>query len=63
MTGDGTVDNNDLTTIAAEINQSTPTGLAPFGADVNGDATISALDLTLATRAKGHKLKSGLALG
>ena len=63
VTGDGTVDNNDLNEIAAEINLSNPTGLAPLGADVNGDGTISALDLTLATRAKGHKLKSGLSLG
>ncbi len=63
VTGDGTVDNNDLNEIAAEINLSNPTGLAPLGADVTGEGTISALDLTLATRAKGHKLKSGLFLG
>ena len=63
VTGDGTVDNNDPNEIAAEINLSNPTGLAPLGADVNGDGTISALDLTLATRAKGHKLNSGLSLG
>ena len=63
VTGDGTVDTNDLNEIAAEINLSNPSGLAPLGADVNGDNTISALDLTLATRAKGHKLKSGLSLG
>ncbi len=63
VSGDGAVDNNDLNEIAAEINLSNPTGLAPLGADVNGDGTISALDLTLATRAKGHKLKSGLSLG
>ena len=63
VTGDGTVDNNDLNEIAAEINLSNPAGLAPFGADVNGDGAVSSLDLTLATRAKGHKLKSGLSLG
>ncbi len=63
VTGDGTVDSNDLNEIAAEINLSNPPGLAPLGADVNGDGTVSALDLTLATRAKGHKLKSGLSLG
>ena len=63
VTGDGTVDNNDLNEIAAEINLSNPAGLTPLGADVNGDGTVSALDLTLATRAKGHKLKSGLSLG
>ena len=49
--------------IAAEINLSNPSGLAPLGADVNGDGTVSALDLTLATGAKGHKVKSGLSLG
>jgi hypothetical protein len=63
VTGDGTVDSNDLNEIAAEINLSNPIGLAPLGADLNGDGTVSALDLTLATRAKGHKLKSGLSLG
>jgi hypothetical protein len=63
VTGDGVVDNNDLNAIAAEINLSNLTGMAPLGADVNGDGTVSALDLTLATRSKGHKLKSGLSLG
>ncbi len=63
VTGDGTVDENDLNEIAAEINLSNPTGLAPLGADVTGEGTISTLDLTLATRAKGHELKSGLSLG
>jgi hypothetical protein len=63
VTGDGTVDSNDLNEIAAEINLSNPSGFAPLGADVNGDGAVSALDLTLATRAKGHKLKSGLSLG
>ncbi len=63
VTGDGTVDSNDLNAIAAEINLSNPIGFSPLGADVNGDGSISALDLTLATRAKGHKLKSGLSLG
>ncbi len=62
VTGDGMVDNNDLNEIAAEINLSSPTGLAPLGADVTGDGTISALDLTLATRAKGHTLKKSLSL-
>ncbi len=63
VTGDGTVDENDLNEIAAEINLSNAAGFAPLGADVNGDGTVSALDLTLATRAKGHKLKGGLSLG
>ena len=62
VTGDGLVDSNDLNEIAAEINLSNAAGLAPLGADINGDGTVSALDLTLATRAKGHKLKSGLSL-
>ncbi len=63
VTGDGTVDQNDLNEIAAEINLSNPTGFAPLGADVTGGGTVTALDLTLATRAKGHKLTSGLSLG
>ena len=62
VTGDGAVDQNDLNEIAAEINLSSPTGFSPLGADVNGDGTISALDLTLATRSKGHKLGMGLPL-
>jgi hypothetical protein len=57
------VDENDLNEIAAEINLSNPTGFAPLGADVTGEGTVTALDLTLATRAKGHTLKSGLSLG
>jgi len=36
-----------------------PTGTVQF----SGDATVSALDLTLATRSKGRKLGSGLSLG
>jgi hypothetical protein len=63
VTGDGTVDENDLNEIAAEINLSNPAGFVPLGADVTGTGTVTALDLTLATRAKGHKLKSGLSLG
>ncbi len=63
VTGDGVVDNNDLNAIAAEINLSNPMGFAPIGADINGDGTVSVVDLTLATRAKGHKLNSGLPLG
>ncbi len=63
VNGDGTVDENDLNEIAAEINLSRPNGLAPLGVDVNGDGTVSALDQSLVARAKGHKLKSGLSLG
>ncbi len=63
VTGDGVVDNNDLNAIAEAIGLTSPSGLAPLGADVNGDGTISAIDLLLATRSKGHKLKSGLSLG
>ena len=63
VTGDGVVDDNDLNAIATEINLSNPMGFAPMGADINGDGTVSVVDLTLGTRAKGHKLNSGLALG
>ncbi len=63
VTGDGTVDENDVNEIAAEITLSNPTGFAPLGTDVTGEGTISALDQTLATRAKGHSLTKGLPLG
>ena len=63
VTGDGVVDTNDLDAIAADLTLSSPTGYTPLGADVNGDGTVSAIDVTLATRAKGHRLGSGLTLG
>ena len=63
VTGDGVVDNNDLTAIATELTLSSPTGYTPLSADVNGDGSVTAMDTTLATRAKGHKLGSGLPLG
>jgi hypothetical protein len=63
VTGDGLVDNNDLNAIAAEINLSSQTRMTPLGADVNGDGTVSALDLTLTTRSKGRKIGPGLSLG
>ncbi len=63
VTGDGDVSDNDLNEIAAEINLSSPSGMTPLDADVNGDGTVSALDLTLATRSKGRKLGSELSLG
>jgi hypothetical protein len=37
--------------------------MTPLNADVNGDGSVTSFDLTLATRAKGHKLGSGLPLG
>jgi hypothetical protein len=63
VTGDGVVDQNDLNAIAAAIGQSSPPGMTPLNADVNGDGLVTSLDKTLATRAKGHKLGSGLPLG
>lgn len=63
VNGDGMVDSNDLTDIATEMTLSKQAGMAPLSADVNGDGTVTALDQTLATRAKGHKLGSGLPLG
>jgi hypothetical protein len=63
VTGDGVVDNNDLNTVPASTVQSVAVGLAPLNADVNGDGSVTAFDMTLAARAKGHKLESGLALG
>jgi hypothetical protein len=61
--GDQVVDNNDLNAIAAEIGQLSPTGMAPLTADVNGDGSVTTVDLALATRSKGRKLGSGLSLG
>ncbi len=63
VTGDGVVNNSDLTDIASELALSSPTGYTPLSADVNGDGTVTSMDVTLATRAKGHKLGSGLPLG
>jgi hypothetical protein len=63
VTGDGIVDNTDLNAIAAVIGQSTPGGMTALNADVNGDGSVTAFDLTLATRSKGRKLGSGLPLG
>ena len=57
------VNNNDLTAIATALALSAPTGYTPLSADVNGDGSVTAFDATLATRAKGHKLGSGLPLG
>jgi len=63
VTGDGVVDNNDLNLIAASIGDSSPTGWTPLSADVMGAGTVTAFDLTLATRSKGRKLGAGLSLG
>ena len=63
VSGDGVVDQDDLNEIAAEIGESAPAGWTPLNADVTGGGTVSALDLTLATRSKGHKLGTGLSLG
>jgi hypothetical protein len=57
------VDNNDLNAIATEIGQSSPAGMTPLTADVNGDGMVTTIDQTLATRSKGRSLKSGLSLG
>jgi Ca2+-binding RTX toxin-like protein len=61
--GDQIVDQNDLNAVAASIAESAPAGWAPLSADVTGGGTVTALDLTVATRSKGHALKSGLPLG
>ncbi len=63
VNGDGIVDSNDLNEIAASSNPTSQLGWTPLSTDVNGDGTVTAFDLTLATRAKGHKLGSGLQLG
>jgi hypothetical protein len=61
--GDGIVDQNDLNQIAAEIGTTSPVGWTPLSADVTGAGSVTAIDLTLATRAKNHKLGAGLSLG
>ena len=63
VTGDGVVDNNDLNAIAAELGQLAPQGMTPLNAEVNGDGSVTAFDLTLTARAKGRKLGSGRPLG
>jgi hypothetical protein len=63
VTGDGIVDQNDLNEIAASIGEASPTGWTPLTADVTGAGSVTAFDLTLATRSKGRKLGSGLSLG
>ncbi len=63
VNGDGTVDESDLNAIATDIGQSAPLGWTPLSADVTGGGAVTALDLTLATRAKGHKLGAVLSLG
>ena len=63
VNGDGIVDQNDLNEIAAEIGTTAPVGWTPLSADVTGSGSVTAFDLTLATRAKNHKLGAGLSLG
>ena len=63
VNGDGIVDQNDLNEIAASINETSQMGWTPLSADVTGAGSVTAFDLTLATRSKGRKLGAGLALG
>ncbi|MGO9600226.1 MAG: dockerin type I domain-containing protein [Isosphaeraceae bacterium] len=63
VNGDGIVDQNDVNQIAASINDTSQAGWTPLSADVTGSGTVTAFDLTLATRSKGRKLGSGLPLG
>ncbi len=63
VTGDGIVDQNDLNEIAAAVSESSPLGWTPLSADVTGSGAVTTLELTIATRAKNHKLGAGLPLG
>jgi hypothetical protein len=63
VNGDGIVDENDLNEIAASIGEASQLGWTPLSADVTGAGTVTAFDLTLATRSKGRKLGTGLSLG
>jgi hypothetical protein len=63
VNGDRIVDQNDLNEIAVSIGATSPVGWAPLSADVIGAGTVTAFDMTLATRSKGRKLGAGLPLG
>ena len=64
VTGDGVVDNNDLNDDRRRDQPRKPSrAWTPLNADVTGAGTVTALDLTLATRSKGRKLASGLLAG
>jgi hypothetical protein len=63
VTGDGIVDQTDLNEIAADVGAASQLGWAPLSADATGSGTVTTLELTIATRSKGHKLGSGLSLG
>jgi RHS repeat-associated protein len=73
VNGDGTVDQNDLTEIAAARGQSLSqiataigqpaTGLTALSMDVNGDGSVNTTDLALATKSKGRSIASNLPEG
>ncbi len=60
VTGDGVVNNSDLTAISGLLDQSAPSGFVPLNSDVNGDGSVTAMDSTLATRSKGQELNPSL---
>ncbi len=63
VNGDQVVDQNDLNEIAADVGAASQMGWTPLSADVTGAGTVTTLDLTIATRAKGHPLAKKLSLG
>ena len=63
VNGDGIVDSNDLNEVAAAVGQASPSGMTPLNPDANGDGSVGTLDSLVTSRAKGHKLGSGLSLG
>ncbi len=63
VNGDGIVDNNDASAITSEFTLASPSGFAPLSADVNVDGTVTQLDATFMTRAKGDKVNPKLKLG
>jgi hypothetical protein len=73
VNGDGTVDQNDLTAIAAARGQSVSQIAAAIGQpaasltalsmDVNGDGSVNTTDLALATKSKGRSVASNLPEG
>jgi hypothetical protein len=60
FTGDRVVDHSDLDATAASIGQSSPSGVMAMKVDGNGDGSVTAFGLTLATRSKSRKLRWGI---
>jgi Ca2+-binding RTX toxin-like protein len=58
VNGDHSVDTTDISLITADLGKAAPN----LATDVDGNGSVNATDRILATKAKGHKLVSGLHL-